>query len=118
VLLTEGCRIRRAEISDSIMGLRAQVAEGAHIKSSIIMGGDHYEVDGQPDIPIGIGPGCQIEGAIVDKNARIGANVVIRPFPKGHPDVDTENWLVRDGIVVVPKDGIIPPDTHIGPNGS
>jgi len=116
VLLTEGCRIHRAEISDSIIGLRSQVSEGVRIKSSIIMGGDRYEEGGGTEVPIGIGPGCQIEGAIVDKNARIGPNVVIQPFPKGHPDVDTESWLVRDGIVVVPKDAYIPAETHIGPN--
>ena len=119
VLLTEGCQIRGAEISDSIMGLRSLVSQGVRIKSSIIMGGDTYETEMAKDgIPIGIGAGSQIEGAIIDKNARIGKNVVIRAFPKGHPDVDTETWLVRDGIVCVPKDATIPPGTHIGPDES
>lgn len=116
VLLAEGCCIRKAEIEHCVIGLRSQIAEGVRIKSSIVMGADHYDGAGH-EIPMGIGPGCQIEGAIIDKNARIGANVVIRPFPKGHPDVDTEHWLVRDGIVCVPKDAIIPPETRIGPDG-
>ena len=53
-----------------------------------------------------------IEGAIIDKNARIGADVVIRPFPLG-TDIITDNWTVQDGIVVVPKDTVLPPGTCI-----
>jgi glucose-1-phosphate adenylyltransferase len=58
---------------------------------------------------------AEIEGAIVDKNVRMGSNVVIRPFP---PDVevDHENWVVRDGIVVIPKSTVIPDNTYIGPD--
>jgi len=118
VLLTEGCRIRHAEVSDSILGLRSQISQGTRIRSSIIMGSDTYDRSTNDGIPVGIGPGCEIEGAIIDKNACIGANVVIRAFPKGHPDVDTETWLVRDGIVCVPKDVSIPANTHIGPDES
>jgi len=65
-------------------------------------------------VPIGIGNGAHVEGAIVDKNARIGSNVVIRPFPRG-TDIDGENYVVRDGIVVIPKDATILPGAYIGP---
>jgi glucose-1-phosphate adenylyltransferase len=61
---------------------------------------------------MGVGPGCDIEGAILDKNVRIGAGVLIRPFPPG-TDRDGNGWVVRDGIVVVPKDAVVPPGTKI-----
>jgi glucose-1-phosphate adenylyltransferase len=112
VLLAEGCRIQKAEITHSVIGVRSVISSGTVIKDSIIMGADYYSAEqpGQP--PIGIGPNCHIEGAIIDKNARIGAGVVIRPFPLG-TDLITESWTIQDGIVVVPKDTIIPPGTCI-----
>jgi glucose-1-phosphate adenylyltransferase len=66
------------------------------------------------DIPIGIGHNSWIEGAIVDKNARIGNHVIIKPFQPG-VDVDGEGWVVRDGIVVIRKNAVIPAGTHIAP---
>jgi glucose-1-phosphate adenylyltransferase len=76
------------------------------------MGADYYSAEHPGQFPIGIGPNCHIEGAIIDKNACIGAGVVIRPFPLG-TDLITESWTVQDGVVVVPKDAIIPPGTCI-----
>lgn len=119
VLLAEGCAIKKADIRHSIIGLRSQIQEGACIKDSIIMGADYYadpnslEEKGIP-VRIGIGSGSHIEGAIVDKNARIGRNVVIKPFPRG-TDLDAELYTVRDGIVVIGKNSLIPHGTVISP---
>ena len=83
------------------------------------MGADYYETEvgraenkrlGRPDI--GIGEGTVIEGAIIDKNARIGRNVHIRHLPD-RPDSETDNWVVRDGLVVIPKDAAIADGTVI-----
>jgi len=116
VLLAEGCRIRKAEITHSIMGIRSLVSEGTMIKDSIVMGSDYYDVDKpRGNVPIGIGKDCHIESAILDKNARIGNNVSILPFPRDHQDVDHELYYVRDGIVVIAKDVEIPPGTRIAP---
>jgi glucose-1-phosphate adenylyltransferase len=114
VLLAEGCRIQKAEITHSVIGVRSVISSGTVIKDSILMGADYYSTEKPSDPPIGIGPNCHIEGAIIDKNARIGEGVVIRPFPPG-PAMDGDNWLVRDGIVVLPKDAQIPAGTHIEP---
>ncbi len=115
VLLAEGCRIRKAEIKHSILGVRSQVAVGACIKDSILMGADYFDVESIPhDIPLGIGPNCHVEGAILDKNVRLGAGVVIKPFPRDK-DLDRETWFVRDGIVVIPKNTAIAPGTKIAP---
>jgi glucose-1-phosphate adenylyltransferase len=118
VLLAEGCRISEAEIIHSIVGLRTQISRGARIKDTILMGADYYDTPESlkvTGIPFGIGENCQIEGAIIDKNARLGPNVVIRPFPEG-TDIDRDDWVVRDGIVVIPKDTTLKANTFIGPD--
>jgi glucose-1-phosphate adenylyltransferase len=84
-----------------------------------MLGSDYYEsaesialnaAQGRPRV--GIGKYCWIENAIIDKNARIGDNVVINPA--GKPErVDHDLYYIRDGIVVVPKNGIIPSGTVI-----
>src|SRR5512138_3940746 len=115
VLIAEGCRIRKVEITHSIIGLRSQIAEGTVIKDSILMGADYYPAERpRGSVPIGIGQNCHIECAILDKNVRIGDDVVIRPFPRGQ-DLDTELYFVRDGIVVIAKDTEIPAGTKIVP---
>ncbi len=116
-LLAEGCRISEASITHSVIGLRSQICSGVTIKDSILMGNDYYEIDCLTEghqLPLQIGTNCYIEGAIIDKNARLGANVVIHPFPRG-VDCDGPYWVVRDGIVVIPKNSEIPPGTTIAP---
>lgn len=81
------------------------------------MGADYYdEIDslGEGEIPLGIGPNSEITGAIIDKNARFGEGVIIRPFPLG-TEIDEKNYVVRDGIVAIPKNTTLPPGTYIGP---
>jgi len=115
VLVAEGCRIQKAEITHSIVGVRSQIAAGTVIKDTIIMGSDYYDAEKpRRSVPIGIGPDCHIEGAILDKNVRIGEEVVIRPFPRDR-DIDRDTWFVRDGVVVIPKDVAIAPGTRIAP---
>jgi glucose-1-phosphate adenylyltransferase len=118
VLLSEGCCIKNADVRHSIVGLRSQIGSGVRVEDSILMGADYLQsTDGKERedfIPIGIGDGSLIKGAIVDKNARIGRGVTILPFPRG-TDMDGVNWYVRDGIVVIPKNAVIQNGTYIGP---
>jgi glucose-1-phosphate adenylyltransferase len=113
VLIADGSRILKSEITHSIIGIRSQIAAGCIIKDSIVMGADYFERE-REGLPIGIGANCHIEGAILDKNARIGENVIIRPFPRDK-DIDHEKWYVRDGIVIIPKDTVLPSGTTIAP---
>jgi glucose-1-phosphate adenylyltransferase len=108
VLLAEGCRIERAQISHSVVGIRSQIGAGTRINDSVLNGLDFYSPD------LGIGSNCDIEGAILDKNVRLGDGVVIRPFPRGS-EQDGDGWVVRDGIVVLPKDSSIASGTRIAP---
>ena len=118
-VISDGCILNRAVITHSIIGLRSIVSAGTVLNRVILLGNDYYESNesivehekaGRP--PIGIGANCRIENTIVDKNARIGNNVVISPT--GKPDkVDHPNYYIRDGIVIIPKNGVIPHGTVI-----
>jgi glucose-1-phosphate adenylyltransferase len=113
-VISDGCILNRAVITHSIIGLRTIVGSGTVLNRVIVLGSDYYESlesilenekTGKP--PIGIGANCRIDNTIVDKNARIGNNVVISPA--GKPDkVDHPNYYIRDGIVIIPKNGVIP----------
>jgi glucose-1-phosphate adenylyltransferase len=114
-LICEGTRIADATITKSIVGIRTIVQPRVHIERSVIMGADLFEDerDYRASIPMGIGEGTTIANAIVDKNTRIGKNVVIRGSNE-LPDSDGDGWAVRDGIVVILKSAPIPDGTHIG----
>lgn len=117
VVVADGCKIGDASISDSIVGLRSQISDGVSMQRTIMMGADYYDPAGEPPngrLPLGLGKNCQIDTAIIDKNARIGDGVIIRPFPQG-TDIDTDSYVVRDGIIVIPKSTVLPPGTVIGP---
>jgi glucose-1-phosphate adenylyltransferase len=116
-LLTEGCFIDNAEIYHSVIGLRSQIRCNSVIRDTIMMGADFYESNettSDSTVELGIGKNCSIEGAIIDKNARIGEGTVIAPFPRGL-DFSEKYWVVRDGIVVIPKNAVIAPHTQIIP---
>jgi glucose-1-phosphate adenylyltransferase len=117
VMIAEGCFVKDAEIRHSVIGVRSQIHSGARIYDTVLMGSDYYDrpsEGSEDDPPIGVGKGSTIEGAIIDKNARIGSGVTIRPFSHG-VDVEGDGWVVRDGIVVIPKNAVIPAGTYIGP---
>ena len=113
VLIGEGCLITRAKINHSVIGIRSMIKAGASIKDTVLMGADYYDDSGE--IPIGIGENCDIEGAIIDKNVRMGQDVTIKPFPPG-TELDTDTYSIKDGIVVIPKRTILPSGTKICPN--
>src|SRR5262249_61082091 len=100
----------------AVIGVRSVIESGATIRNSVIMGADFYEEDApraDPNMPpIGIGRNTVIDHAIIDKNARIGEGVVITPENKA-ADVDAENYYIRDGVVVIPKNAVIPHGTWI-----
>lgn len=115
-IVSDGCIITDSHIERSVIGVRSYIDSGTTIRNAIIMGSDFYDADSASrhlsDIPLGIGRNCSIENAIIDKNARIGNGVVITP--EGKPtDMDGPNFYVRDGIVVVPKNAVIPDGTWI-----
>lgn len=120
-LVVEGSDITGASISDSVIGLRSIVREGTSLSEVVMLGADYYEGEGllqnlkSPPAgvpPLGIGPNCKIERAIIDKNARIGEGVVITS-KAGVDDKIGPNYWIRDGITVVPKGAVVKPSTRI-----
>lgn len=113
--LCEGSCVNDSFLDTTIVGIRSILQPGVEVRRSIIMGADfyEYEIPGSYSIPIGIGRGSKISQAIIDKNARIGCNVVIRGADD-LPDADGDGWAIRDGIACVLKNAIIPDGTHIG----
>jgi glucose-1-phosphate adenylyltransferase len=109
-IISDGCVISDAHLERCVVGIRSIIQSGATIRNSIVMGADYFEqashgASGPPSI--GIGRNCVIDRAIIDKNARIADGAVITP--EGKPaNFDAENYFIRDGIVVVPKNAIIP----------
>jgi glucose-1-phosphate adenylyltransferase len=118
-LVASGCCLTRVDAEHTIVGLRSQIGEGTRLRDTVLLGADYYETEeeqrtnrrlGRPGI--GIGEACSIEGALVDKNARIGNNVTIRSHQE-EADVETEMYVVREGVVVIPKHALIPDGTTI-----
>ena len=109
-IVSDGCIISDAHLERCVVGVRSIIQSGATIRNSVVMGADYYETGGTDSpggVPIGIGRNCVIDRAIIDKNARIADGVVITP--EGKPDnVDADNYYIRDGIVVIPKEATIP----------
>lgn len=112
-LVCEGAIVTDAIIEEGLIGLRSIIHPGVHISRSIVMGADFYETEEEKkkDGPsIGIGPRSVIRGAIIDKNARIGADVRLTN-ESGQEHMDSDNIYIRDGIIVVPKNAIVPSGT-------
>lgn len=112
-LVADGCVIEGGEIYHSVVGLRSVIAEGCQIRDSVLMGHDFYARPEDNLPPLGVGPGCTIIGAIVDKNTRLGEATVIEGRPGCGLDFDEALYHVRDGIVVVPRGVVLPPGTRI-----
>jgi len=116
-LIAEGSIIHARMIDSAIIGIRSRIGENTVIKDAIVMGNDDYqtlqEIALNPDqIPKGVGQNCHIEHAILDKDCCIGSNVVIKGGDH-LPDMDADEYCIRDGIIVVKKGATIPEGTRI-----
>jgi len=100
-----------------VIGIRSRIGENTVIKNAIVMGNDTYQtleqIAASPDVPLlGVGQYCHIENAILDKDCMIGDNVVIKGGPQ-MPDMESDAYVIRDGIVVVRKGAVLPEGTRI-----
>lgn len=120
-IIAEACVIVDCDIEDSVLGIRTFVGRGASVKRTIIMGADYYhwhdsglrELSDGPDHP-GIDEDTHIEGAIVDRNVSIGKRCKI--INKDHVQEGEDNdgrFIIRDGIIIIPKNVRIDDDTVI-----
>merc|ERR1712216_873286 len=108
-----------ANVTRSTIGLRSTIQEGCVIEDTMIMGADYYEETHECEslpgcTPIGIGAGTTIRRAIIDKNARIGMDCkIINKDNVQDANHEDEGYIIKDGIIVVCKDAILPNGTTI-----
>ena len=113
-LISIGCEIGDdVEIENSVVGLRTKIAPGVKIKNSIIMGASYFNserpAEVETDIPLGVGEGTIIDGAIIDLDCRIGKNVrIINGRDRSDTSLDNEICVIRDGIPILIKKSILP----------
>lgn len=120
-MISDGCIIRGANLTNSIVGIRTRMEKNSHIENVLMMGADFYQSDEERNIdlsenlpPIGIGENTIIRNAIIDKNSRIGRNVkIINKAKQQQVDAENEGYCIRNGIMVTIKNAIIPDGTII-----
>ena len=120
-MISEGCIIQSAKIRRSVIGVRTFIADNTTIEDSMIMGADYFEsadrrkeLMDKGEVPVGIGKNSIIKRAIVDKNARIGQNVkIINKDNIQETECDSDGYWIRDGIVIINKNAVIPDGTVI-----
>src|SRR5207248_6186013 len=119
-LISDGCVVAPgARLERCVIGVRSRIGRNATVRDAVVIGADAYETApdraanrrrGIPDI--GIGENTLIERAIVDKDARIGRDVRI-VNQRGLNEADGDTYAIRDGIVVIPNDAVVPDGTVI-----
>lgn len=118
-MVSEGCILNGVYARNSILGLRSRIDEETRIEDTIVMGADYYETyeeiqqNREKKFPhVGIGRNARIRHAIIDKNARIGNDVELLN-EKGATEEDGDNYYIRDGIIIVPKNAVLIDGTRV-----
>ena len=112
-IVADGCFLSECHVDESVVGIRTLIQEGATVSRSILLGADFYDRDGDTpprdgQLPLGIGRNVVLDKVIVDKNARIGEGArLVNENQIEHADGD--GYFIRDGVIIVPKDGVIKP---------
>jgi glucose-1-phosphate adenylyltransferase len=116
-IVAEGCYVDRATIEQSIIGIRTSVHSGSRIARSVLLGADFYETDDEAPARaggprLGVGRGVILDRVIVDKNARIGDGARLTNSD-AVDHADGNGYYIRNGVIIVPKDGVVQPGTCI-----
>jgi len=121
--VASGCIIGRSTFARCMLGVRSTVRDNCRFENVVMMGADHFKSNEEIDMPssvsevpdIGVGEHTTIKNAIIDKNARIGANVFLssKGLEEGWAD-EHKSVYFRDGILVIVKNAIVPAGTKIG----
>jgi glucose-1-phosphate adenylyltransferase len=116
-IVSEGCYLEQCVLEHTIVGIRATIREGAAIRRSVLLGADFYEKDDAAPArgnapPLGIGRNVTLDRVIVDKNAHIGDGARLTN-ESGVQEADGDGYYIRSGVIIVPKDGVVPPGTVV-----
>ncbi len=121
-LVSDGCICHASEISNSIIGIRSRIGKGTIIRDSILMGNDYYQtLEKMEQLPdnelLGIGNNCYLQHVIIDKNVRVGHDVTI-VGSSDLADVETPEYCIKEGLIIIKKGAFIKDGSHIGSNKS
>ncbi|XP_022138307.1 glucose-1-phosphate adenylyltransferase large subunit 3, chloroplastic/amyloplastic-like [Momordica charantia] len=114
-IISHGCFLTNSFIEHSVVGIRSRLNSNVHLKDTVMLGADFYETDGEVaallaegKVPVGIGENTRIKDCIIDKNARIGKNVVIANS-EGVQEADrsSEGFYIRSGITIILRNSVI-----------
>lgn len=120
VVIGDGSILTDSSLHHCVLGIRSFIGEGSSLEDTIVMGADYYETDiqmagnvakGRPHL--GVGKNCRIKGAIIDKNTRIGDGCVLIADGKADGTYANGAVIIRDGVLVVPKNAALPPGTLV-----
>ncbi|KDP40133.1 hypothetical protein JCGZ_02131 [Jatropha curcas] len=114
-IISHGSFLTNSFIEHSVVGIRSRINSNVHLKDTVMLGADFYETDAEISallaggrVPIGIGENTRIRECIIDKNARIGTNVVIANS-EGIKEADrsSEGFYIRSGVTIILKNSVI-----------
>jgi glucose-1-phosphate adenylyltransferase len=116
-IIAEGCYLDCSTIQQSIVGIRTHIQSGTTIHRSVLLGADFYEADDEAPARghnprLGVGRDVVLDRVIVDKNARIGDGARL-VNDAGVQHADGVGYYIRDGVIIVPKGGVIEPGTCV-----
>ena len=116
-VISEGCIISASKIEKSVIGIRSRIGKDSNVINTYMMGNDYYETleemeNNKIEVLMGIGERCFIKNCIIDKNCRIGDDVKINGGDH-LKDTETDTYCIKDGIIVIKKDAVIPKNTII-----
>jgi len=112
-IISEGCKIGNAQLTDSIIGIRSIIGDGVQLERTYFMGADFYDdPNSKSHIPTGVGENSILLNVIADKNVRIGKNVKLTN-KDDLKEFRSDTITIKDGIIIIPKNATIPDDFEI-----
>ena len=119
VIISDGAVIHKSSLKRCVIGLRSIIRDGSTLENVVTMGQDRYETfeeqihnEEKQIPPMGIGKNCRLINCVIDRNARLGDNVVLNP--EGKPDLyEKDGIVVRDGVLVVTANTVVPSGTVV-----
>ncbi|KAJ4849905.1 Glucose-1-phosphate adenylyltransferase large subunit 1 [Turnera subulata] len=120
-IISHGCFLRECSVQHSVVGERSRIDSGVELKDTVMLGADFYQTEAEiasllaeGKVPIGIGRNTKIRNCIIDKNAKIGKDVVImNKDGVQEADREEEGFYIRSGITIVSEKATIEDGTVI-----
>lgn len=120
-IISHGCFLRECSVQHSIVGIRSRLESGVELQDTMMMGADYYQTESEiasllaeGKVPVGVGENTKIRNCIIDKNAKIGRNVVIANTDGvQEADKPKEGFYIRSGLTIILKNATIEDGTVI-----